>query len=115
MLKSRAETENSSHQRLPLGLSAAERLQQLQQEALDDSSMRQSPASAASSSAGSSSTEWTQKYPYRKTGGVESVAIRRSNFLIEANRTAQNNSMMMNSNGNVGTEETERALTPVQK
>jgi hypothetical protein len=88
MLKSRAEANQSPQPKMTMGLNAAERLQQLQQEAQQEEANRQSPASAASSSAGSSSAaEWaTQKYPYRKSGGVESVAMRRNNFLAEGQR-----------------------------
>ena len=102
MLKARAEANNTAaSQRLPLGLSAAERLQQLQQEALQEEASRQSPSSV-SSSAGSSSTDWThQKYPYRKVGSVESVAIRRNNFLSEVNRVDSPRMMLFNGSPNV--------------
>lgn len=99
MLKARADANSTAaSQRLPLGLSAAERLQQLQQEALQEDASRQSPTSV-SSSAGSSSTDWThQKYPYRKVGSVESVAIRRNNFLAEVNRVDSPRMMLFNGN-----------------
>uniref|UniRef100_A0A183BI03 Uncharacterized protein n=1 Tax=Globodera pallida TaxID=36090 RepID=A0A183BI03_GLOPA len=79
MVKARAET-SSQRQKLSLGLSAAEKLQSICQPAADGQRQKQKA---------DESNQPISNYPYRKYGGViETVAMRRNNYLMEAARTS---------------------------
>lgn len=76
-VKARADANSTQSQRLPLGLTAVEKLHNICQ-----------PTTEPTRRAEDGSAQ-QQLYPYRRVGGViETVAIRRSNYLLEAARTS---------------------------